>query len=109
MPAGRGRGLAKSLLLLTLLLTGSWLLSGCGGGGSDTTATSGGAETGEVLITLTDAEGNFVTDLLAPGTEIAGPAIIEEETTTLVVHPGARARVSDGGRYLLSPPEEETS
>ncbi len=44
---------------------------------------------------------------LPPGTEIEGPAIIEEETTTLVVHPGARARVSDGGRYLLSPPEEE--
>ncbi len=43
---------------------------------------------------------------LAPGTEIAGPAIIEEETTTLVIHPGARARISEGGRYLLTPGEE---
>ncbi len=43
---------------------------------------------------------------LAPGTEIEGPAIIEEETTTLVVHPGARARISEGGRYLLTPSAE---
>ena len=33
---------------------------------------------------------------------IAGPAIIEEPTTTVVVYPGAQASVSSGGHYLLS-------
>lgn len=62
LPAARGRGWAKRLLLLTLLLMGGWLLGGCGGSGSGSTATTGsGADTGEVLITLTDAEGDFVT------------------------------------------------
>ena len=32
---------------------------------------------------------------------IAGPAIIEEPTTTLVVYPGMRARRSRTGNYLL--------
>ena len=32
-------------------------------------------------------------DLLAPGNRIAGPAIIEERITTIVVHPGWDARV----------------
>ncbi|MGE0038281.1 MAG: hydantoinase/oxoprolinase family protein [Xanthobacteraceae bacterium] len=36
-----------------------------------------------------------------PGTEIKGPAIVEEETTTLVVYPGMSATVSEHGNYLL--------
>ena len=48
----------------------------------------------------------FVGEQLPSGTVIDGPAIIEEPTTTLVVHPGASARVSAGGRYILAPPEE---
>lgn len=40
------------------------------------------------------------------GSVIAGPAIIEEPTSTLVVYPGSTARVSAGGRYILTPPEE---
>ncbi len=48
----------------------------------------------------------YVGGALPPGAEIPGPAIVEEETSTLVVHPGSRARVSEGGRYLLSPGEE---
>ena len=43
---------------------------------------------------------------LAPGIVIDGPAIIEEPTSTLVVNPGAQARVSSGGRYILTPPLE---
>ncbi|MEQ9043299.1 MAG: hydantoinase/oxoprolinase family protein [Sneathiellaceae bacterium] len=39
---------------------------------------------------------------LAPGAELAGPAIIEEPTTTIVVDPGATARVSAAGNYILS-------
>ena len=35
--------------------------------------------------------------------EILGPAIIEEPTTTVVVYPGATARVTAGGHYLLTP------
>ncbi len=41
---------------------------------------------------------------LAPGTLIDGPAVIEEDTSTLVVYPGACARVSVGGRYIVTPP-----
>lgn len=44
---------------------------------------------------------------LATGAVIEGPAIIEEPTTTIVVYPGANARVSAGGRYVLTPPEEQ--
>ncbi len=38
---------------------------------------------------------------LSPGDLIAGPAIIEEPTTTLVVYPGLSAQVSGAGNYLL--------
>ena len=45
-------------------------------------------------------------DQLDAGTVIEGPAIIEEATFTLVINRGANARVSAGGRYVLTPPEE---
>jgi N-methylhydantoinase A len=38
---------------------------------------------------------------LAPGNEIASPAIIEESFTTIVVYPGWKARVDDAGDYEL--------
>lgn len=38
---------------------------------------------------------------LAPGHEIAGPAIIEETFTTIVVYPGWKAIVDDAGDYEL--------
>lgn len=38
---------------------------------------------------------------LVPGASIAGPAIIEEPTTTLVVYPGMTATVSAAGNFLL--------
>jgi N-methylhydantoinase A len=38
---------------------------------------------------------------LRRGAHIAGPAIIEEPTTTLVVYPGMSARLSDADNYLL--------
>jgi N-methylhydantoinase A len=38
---------------------------------------------------------------IAPGTVIAGPAVIEEPTTTLVVYPGMSARVTARGDYLV--------
>ena len=41
--------------------------------------------------------------LLKPGARITGPAIIEEPTTTVVVYPGNRAKVSASGNYILSP------
>ncbi|MEM7467985.1 MAG: hydantoinase/oxoprolinase family protein, partial [Pseudomonadota bacterium] len=44
---------------------------------------------------------------LPNGAVVDGPAIIEEPTSTLVVYPGASARVSAGGRYVLTPPEEQ--
>ncbi len=42
---------------------------------------------------------------LPVGALIEGPAIIEEDTSTLVVYPGSRARVSAGGRYIVTPPQ----
>ena len=44
---------------------------------------------------------------LPTGAIVEGPAIIEEPTSTLVVYPGSTARVSAGGRYVLTPPEEQ--
>ncbi len=38
---------------------------------------------------------------IVPGNRIAGPAIIEEPTTTLVVYPGMSATVSAAGNYRL--------
>jgi len=38
---------------------------------------------------------------LAPGAFIAGPAIIEEPTTTIVVYPKMSASVSPSGHYIL--------
>lgn len=35
------------------------------------------------------------------GMKIAGPAIVEEPTTTLVVYPGMSARISGAGNYIL--------
>ena len=38
---------------------------------------------------------------LKPGASIAGPAIIEEPTTTIVVYPRMSAFVSPSGHYIL--------
>lgn len=38
---------------------------------------------------------------LQPGAQIAGPAIIEEPTTTIVVYPGLSAELSAAGNYIL--------
>ena len=39
--------------------------------------------------------------MLKPGAQIAGPAIIEEPTTTIVVYPGLSATLSAAGNYIL--------
>jgi N-methylhydantoinase A len=39
---------------------------------------------------------------LHPGSEIVGPAIIEETFTTIVVYPGWKARVDDARDYELT-------
>jgi N-methylhydantoinase A len=38
---------------------------------------------------------------LGPGTELPGPALVEEPFTVLVVPPGGRARLGDTGNYEL--------
>jgi len=48
----------------------------------------------------------YLGEQLDVGAVIEGPAIVEEPTSTLVVYPGSVARVSAGGRYILTPPEE---
>lgn len=44
----------------------------------------------------------FLGSDLAPGSEIVGPAIIEESFTTIVVYPGWKAGVDDAGDYELT-------
>jgi N-methylhydantoinase A len=39
---------------------------------------------------------------LGPGSEIEGPAIIEEPTTTIVLYPQSRAQVTALGNYLIA-------
>lgn len=39
---------------------------------------------------------------LLPGATIAGPAIIEEPTTTVVINPGMTCRVSAAGNYVIA-------
>ena len=41
--------------------------------------------------------------LLGAGDGIEGPAIIEEETTTIVIEPGWRADLHESGSYVLTP------
>ena len=45
---------------------------------------------------------NRVDELLAAGARVAGPAIIEETFTTIVVYPGWQAAVDDAGDYELT-------
>jgi len=53
------------------------------------------AETGRLETSIFKGAG------LSPGADIAGPAIIEEPTTTIVVPPGFSARLSPAGNYIL--------
>ncbi|MGD9536354.1 MAG: hydantoinase/oxoprolinase family protein [Alphaproteobacteria bacterium] len=55
------------------------------------------AETGEIET------GVFYARSLPVGAEIAGPAVIEEPTTTIVVYPGMRVEVTAHRNYLLFP------
>ena len=41
---------------------------------------------------------------LTPGTRVAGPAVIVEPTTTLVLYPGSSARVTPFNNYMVSVP-----
>lgn len=43
---------------------------------------------------------------LRPGHEVRGPAVIEEENTTIVLHPGDRAALDEYGIYTISLAEE---
>lgn len=43
----------------------------------------------------------YLGETLGPGTSVAGPAVIEEPTTTIVVYPGATAVVTPLDNYLL--------
>jgi N-methylhydantoinase A len=42
---------------------------------------------------------------LAPGAEIAGPAIVEEVDSSTLIHPGYCARVNDYGHLVIEPSE----
>jgi N-methylhydantoinase A len=41
---------------------------------------------------------------LAPGTELTGPAIVEERESTAVIGPGGRCRVDDGLAIVVEMP-----
>jgi N-methylhydantoinase A/oxoprolinase/acetone carboxylase beta subunit len=44
--------------------------------------------------------------LLRPGHEVRGAAVIEEENTTIVLHPGDHAVLDDHGMYTISLAED---
>jgi N-methylhydantoinase A len=52
-------------------------------------------DTGEVDVQVLDG------GALPAGTEIDGPLLVTEPTTTVVVPPGARLRTTDLGSYVL--------
>jgi N-methylhydantoinase A len=54
-------------------------------------------ETGVSAITRFDGAS------LHPGTVLAGPAVVREPTTTVVLYPGACAEVTELGNYLIDP------
>jgi len=41
---------------------------------------------------------------LAPGDEVRGPAVVEEEGSTLVIGPGGSARVATSGNLVVTLP-----
>ena len=43
----------------------------------------------------------YVGGQLPPGTRLAGPTIVREPTTTVVVYPGSSVTVTPLGNYLL--------
>ena len=60
----------------------------------------GAAEKGERVVHFVDREGAmpcrvFDRYRLKPGTELAGPAIVEERESTIVIGPSGRARVDE--------------
>ncbi|HJP38296.1 MAG: metallophosphoesterase [Gammaproteobacteria bacterium] len=61
LPAYKGCGWIQRLTLLGLLVAVIWLLNGCGGGGSVAALSGSDDLTGEVMVTMTDAEGDFST------------------------------------------------
>jgi N-methylhydantoinase A len=44
-------------------------------------------------------------DRLGPGDEVRGPAVVEEEGSTLVIGPGGTARVAHTGNLVVTLPE----
>ena len=65
------------------------------------------------LVWIHDAAGTLATAVhdgrrLRPGDAVAGPAVIDEATTTLLVETGQRLRVTAAGNYLIEPTLVET-
>jgi N-methylhydantoinase A len=46
---------------------------------------------------------------LAPGDEIRGPAVVEEEGSTLVIGPGGAARVVSSGNLVVTLPQQASA
>jgi len=51
----------------------------------------------------------YAGDLLPSGTQVAGPAVVPEPTTTLVIDPGAVVRVSEHGTYVIDAGVDEAA
>ena len=69
-----------------------------------TVRTSGGDLAARLLDVSAGGFGLTIATIMAlkPGARIAGPAIIEEPTTTIVVYPGLSAELSPAGNYILN-------
>ncbi|TDH59937.1 hydantoinase/oxoprolinase family protein [Dankookia rubra] len=63
-------------------------------------------------VWIDDATGTVLTPIhdgrrLVPGDAVAGPAVIDEATTTLLVESGQRLRVTAAGNYLIEPAKKD--
>jgi N-methylhydantoinase A len=63
-------------------------------------------------VWISEAVGTVATPIhdgagLRPGHSLTGPAIVDEQTTTLLVDAGQRLNVTAGGNYLIVPSHRE--
>lgn len=73
---------------------------------------AGTAQKGERQAYFPEAGGYVATPVydrygLATGTELHGPAIVEERESTLVIGPGARITVDTYGTLVVEPPAQQ--
>ena len=96
--AGTATGAAQAVAAAGGKARGERGANGAGGGGGDMdSAADGGGLPGRLDTPIYDGH------RLVPGNALEGPAIVELDTTTAVVHPGQALRMDAYGNFELCP------